>query len=100
MTKEQALVGYIKFMGGSTLPESNRDKYVRDARSKLNNLRENKMSDNDRYNTLEKEYQEIRQALINEKPDTAKGFNEVYGRFCDIGRELTTLWEEPEDIFA
>ena len=101
MTKEQALIGYIKFMSGSTLPESKRKAYVRDARGKLNNLLENKMSDTDRYDALEKEFQEIRQTFAaGEMPPTAESFNERYGRFCDIGRELTTLWEDPEDIFA
>lgn len=100
MTKEQALVDYIKFMKGSTLPERKRDAYAKDARVKLNNLRENKLSDNDKYNALEKEYQEIRQRLVVEKPKTALEFNLIHGRFCDIGRLLTSLWEEPEDIFA
>ena len=100
MTKEQALVDYIKFMGRSTLPESKRDAYVKDARSKLNYLRENKLSDNDKYNALEKEYQEIRQGFVVEKPETVIEFNLIIRRFREVGEELTTLWEETEDIFA
>ena len=101
MTKEQALVEYIDFMRfRSTLPQTTRDKYVKDARTKLNNLRENKLSDPDRYNLLVSEHQDIRNSLANNKPADVKDFNEVYGRFSDIGIELTSLWEEIEDIFA
>ena len=100
MTKEQALIGYIKFMVGSTLPQRKRDEYAKDARVKLNNLRENKLSDNDKYNALEKEYQEIRQGLVVEKPDNVLEFNLICRKFREVGEELTSLWEEPEDIFA
>lgn len=102
ITKEQSLLNYISFMSGASESEfSNKKKYLKDARGKLNILRENKSSDPDRYNALEKEKSDIIISLRDNKPKNDEEFNETYGRFIAIGKELTEeLWEEVEDIFS
>ena len=99
MTKEQALIRYIKHMnkGMFGYDEKSRAYYVGIAREKLKNLRFNKQSDPDRYNALETEREGIRQNFLGEGYPHQADFNKLYERFDAIDNELTARWQVKTD---
>lgn len=103
MTKEEALENYIKNMGAGRYGYSKERiaQYISSAKQGLTNLRANKLFDPERYNALETERAGIYSKFLgntDEGENLGDIINTLYARFEEIGDELTTLWEQDEDL--
>lgn len=102
-SKEESLEKYIDNMRRGVLgyDKKRRDSYISSAKLSLRNLQANRLSDPDRYETLDKEYRQIKckfAGYVEGRENLAEVAHELYDRLDAIGKELTTLWDTDADL--